>query len=330
MMVDRILVCGLGSMGKRRIRILKSHFPKLELLGVDTSEERQKEVSDVFGITTANNFYTALKQFSPDAVLICSSPLTHADFVLHSLDNNIHTFSEINLTTDRYEKIINLAKKNNVVAFLSSTTLYKKEMDWIIQKVKHRTKINYRYHVGQYLPDWHPWESYSDFFVAKKETNALREIMAIEFPWILEAFGPVIDHKAINGKISKLDFGYPDTCHIMFRHESGTMGTLTIDCVSIKATRQLEVYSDDCYYQWKGLPDTLETYSTEKKKMIPILLYDETNSEDQYDAFIIENPYIEELYSFFEAIGDNSYVPKFGYKKDKDILQLIDNIEANQ
>ena len=34
--------------------------------------------------------------------------------------------------------------------------------------------------LGQYLPDWHPWESYKSFFVSNKKTNGCRELFAIE------------------------------------------------------------------------------------------------------------------------------------------------------
>ena len=36
------------------------------------------------------------------------------------------------------------------------------------------------YHSGQYLPDWHPWESYKDFYVSNPATGARREIVPFE------------------------------------------------------------------------------------------------------------------------------------------------------
>jgi len=314
-------------MGKRRIRILRFLYPDIVLLGVDTREDRQKEVADTYGIQTGIDFYQSFQQFSPDAVFICSSPLSHATFVLHALKAGVHTFSEINLNSSGYDQIIRSAKKKNMIAFLSSTALYRKEMEWIIRKVGGK-KMAYRYHVGQYLPDWHPWESYSDFFVASKETNAVRELMAIEFPWIFKAFGKMVDYSIIKGRVSKLDFGYPDVFHIIFRHGSGTMGTITIDCVSIKACRHLEVYSDEHYYYWRGLPDSLETYSRYEKKMIPVSLYDDVIHEDQYDANIIENPYIEEIKEFFLTVKNASHTARFSYAQDMEVLKIIDKIEA--
>lgn len=39
----KFLVVGLGSMGKRRIRLLKSNYNNIELIGVDTKEDRKKK-----------------------------------------------------------------------------------------------------------------------------------------------------------------------------------------------------------------------------------------------------------------------------------------------
>ena len=48
-------VIGLGSMGKRRIRLIKSNFPDVNIIGIDNSEERCKEVEELFNIKTLSN-----------------------------------------------------------------------------------------------------------------------------------------------------------------------------------------------------------------------------------------------------------------------------------
>ena len=45
----KIIVIGLGSMGKRRIRLLSDH-KYIELFGIDSQESRCQEVKEKFGI----------------------------------------------------------------------------------------------------------------------------------------------------------------------------------------------------------------------------------------------------------------------------------------
>ena len=44
----RVLVVGLGSMGKRRIRLMKQYNSKLKILGIDTNIERAKSVQSEY------------------------------------------------------------------------------------------------------------------------------------------------------------------------------------------------------------------------------------------------------------------------------------------
>lgn len=327
-MMDRILVCGLGSMGRRRIKILKLLYPGIEIFGVDINKKRQEWIAKEYKIKTGPDYIEAIKKFTPQASFVCSSPLTHPDIVLYLLKKGIHTFSEINLSSAGYDAILKTAEKNNLVAFLSSTFLYKKEIEWIIGHFKDRRLI-YRYHVGQYLPNWHPWENFTDFFVSRSETNAIREIMAIELPWILKAFGNIVDYNAMKGKISQLKLDYPDTFHINIEHRKGTLGSLTLDCVSCRAVRKLELYSDKEYISWNGSPDTLSVYSCESGDMIPIDLQEKIVKDECYDDFIIENPYIEEVKEFFGIMEGKTSKARYSYTDDMKVLEVIDRIEAD-
>jgi predicted dehydrogenase len=313
-------------MGKRRIGIIRNIFPDVLICGVDPKKERRDGVKDIT-TRTDMDFFKAFKAFNPDVVFVCSPPLTHSDPVLFSIKNGAHTFSEINLTANGYDEIINAALKNKKVAFLSSTFLYNKEIQWIIDRTAGNNNLAYRYHTGQYLPDWHPWENYLDFFVFEKETNALREIMAIEFPWIFKAFGPVVDYNCMTCNLSQLNLEYPDTVHLIMKHESGNSGTISFDCVSVKAIRRLEVYNDTCFFEWDGTPGTLKRYSLRKKKTEPVKLYEDIEKNPDYAKYIIENPYIKEVETFFKLIENPDQFSGYGYDQDRVVLELIDKIE---
>ena len=46
-----------------------------------------------------------------------------------------------------------------------------------------------------------------------------------------------------------------------------------------------------------------------------------------YSRFIVENAYLNEIKAFFSAIN-NEEQPIYDFKKDKEVLSLIDRIEA--
>ncbi|MFH2091046.1 MAG: Gfo/Idh/MocA family oxidoreductase [Pseudomonadota bacterium] len=324
---EKILVCGLGSMGKRRIRLIQSLFPDIEIWGTDRRADRCAQTKELFHIRVEKDYFKAVSTLQPEAVFVCTAPLAHSDLVICALEHKAHTFSEINLTANRYEHIINTAQKNNRIAFLSSTFLFREEIRWIIEKVKACQNIGYRYHVGQYLPDWHPWEGYTEFFVANKQTSACKEIMAIEFPWITRAFGNVKHVKVMKNRSSDLELDYEDSFHILCEHENGTCGTLSIDCVCVRGVRKLEVYSDQLYLEWEGTPDSLKLYSQKTKQMVLVPCYEHIEKNEDYAQFVIENPYINEIQAFFSLIaGKTQSNQPYGYQEDLKVINLIEDI----
>lgn len=320
------IVCGLGSMGRRRIRILNRKFPDIRICAVDTDRKKLDSVNQETN-SAHYDFFKAFRDFRPDIVFICTPPATHSGLAAFALENKAHVFSELNLVSDGYDEIQRAAKANSRVAFLSSTFLYHREIRWIIENVHNCGPLSYRYHTGQYLPDWHPWEDYRSFFVAKKETSALREIMAIEFPWIFKAFGGVVDYRCMAHTLSELELDYPDSVHLIVKHESGHAGSISFDCVSAKPVRQLEVYNDKNFIEWKGAPGTLTRYLNDKKETCPVKLYQDIIDDAQFAEFIFDNPYEQEMHDFFEMIKNPALAPAHDYEKDKIIIDFIDRIE---
>ncbi len=336
-----LMVIGLGSMGKRRIALLTKYFPDIMICGVDMNPERRKQTAENYQINLYEDINSAIAKEMPGASLVCTSPESHGRIILECIRKGLHVFSEINLLPDHYEQILKNAKRMKVKLFLSSTLLYRKEIEIIKGCVlKQKSKVNYRYHVGQYLPDWHPWEKDKDFFVWNKKTNGCREIFAIDLPWIIQTFGKVKDIIAVKDNISTLAIEYPDNYLVVVEHENGNKGVLLVDIVSRKAVRELLVYSESLYLIWSGTPSSLYQYNMDKKSMEVIETYSEIETNQQYADYIIENAYLEELNVFLDKIKDQQnkdrdinevetgLKERYTFEEDLYTLQLIDRIEG--
>lgn len=323
-----IMVVGLGSMGKRRIRLIKRYNSSFNIFGIDLNSERRKFCEAEFGMRTSHDIEKVFGSERIDCAFICSSPLTHNGLIHSCLRNDLHVFTELNLVADGYLENNRLANEKHKTLFLSSTFLYRAEVIKLKELIsKSAGTLNYTYHVGQYLPDWHPWENYNNFFVGDKRTNGCREIFAIELPWILDAFGEIENFEVIKSKISKLNITYNDNYLVMLEHASGNKGLLAIDVLSRKPVRNLEVFGEDLYMQWDGSPDGLWIYDVENKEDKPIRLYDFIDQLQEYSKFVVENAYYNEIECFFKAIN-NEMKPKYSFEEDKKVLDLIDKIEA--
>ena len=325
----RLLVIGLGSMGKRRVKLLLKYYPDFPVCGVDTNSERRTQTRGLFHINTFEDIHSAISSEKPDAALICTSPESHGTLILDCIKRGLHIFCEINLIQEQYEEILNQADLNNIKLFLSSTLLYRKEIEIIkYHVIKQKSKVNYRYHVGQYLPDWHPWENNRDFFVWNKSTNGCREIFAIDLPWIIKTFGKVKSLTVLKDNISSLGIKYPDNFIVVMEHENGNKGVFIADIVSRVAVRDLLVYSEGLHLVWNGTPSGLHQYNIEKKVMEKIATYSEIEKDPRYADSIIENAYLEELKVFIDKVTEGLNNERYTFEDDRYTLRLIDRIEG--
>ncbi len=323
----RGLVVGLGSMGKRRIRLMKGFFKDVELCGVDFSEARRKEASSLFSVECYSSIDEAVKAFSPDTAFVCTSPLSHAAIIKELLSYSLNVFTEINLVSDGYNENVQTAKEKGVTLFLSSTPLYRRETQYIEKAVSETSgALCYRYHVGQYLPDWHPWENYKDFFVGDRRTNGCREIFAIELPWLESAFGRVIKAESTPLRQTALNIDYPDSFLVTLTHESGAAGQFAVNVVSRKAVRDFELIGENLYLKWNGTPKGLYVYDFDKKEDRYIDTYESVTKDSRYAENIIENAYVDELAAFFDILNGKD-VRRHSFESDARLLGIIDEIE---
>lgn len=323
----RILVIGYGSMGRRRIRIIKKIYENVDVVCVDSSEERCCDAREE-GYEIYKSLDEALDK-EVDCAFVCTSPGKHSLIISKLIDRRINTFTELNLVDDDYEDMIERANKNKTKVFMSSTMLYDKQIISIkkeVNKIKKESSINYIYHVGQYLPDWHPWESYKDFFISNKKTNGCREILAIQLPWIIDTFGKIKSIFKVRKKSSNLDIDYDDTYFLQITHENGTVGVFICDVVTRKSVTYLEIFAEDMYLKWNGTPDSLVKYDIQSKKMNIIESYSKTEHIEGYADNIIEDEYMDEVRAFFDWVYEGVQ-PKYKLEDDKYTLSIINEIE---
>lgn len=323
----KLLIVGLGSMGKRRARLIRGIDGAIRLAGVDSAPARRQEALDLGLVGAAYpDLPAALDAFAPDAALVCTAPLAHADLITRLLTAGLPVFTELNLVADGYDRNLALAAEKGVPLFLSSTMLYRRETRYIKQQVADFGKpVHYIYHIGQYLPDWHPWENYKNFFVGNARTGGVREILGIDLPWLLDAFGEVEKVTVQADSISDLGLPYPDCVTLLLRHKSGAQGVLAADVVSPKAVRNFECFGDGLHLFWEGNPKALYEFRDGDKQFVDT--YASFEHDSRYSDNIVENAYVDELANFF-AVLRGEEAPRWSFEKDLAAIDLMDRVQA--
>jgi hypothetical protein len=164
--------------------------------------------------------------------------------------------------------------------------------------------------------------------VGDKRTNGCREILAIDLPWVLAAFGPVTDVHVRKSKNTALELNYPDNYIISMEHKNGSTGVFVCDVVSRLAGRSAEIFNEDMYLRWRGTPDSLISFDASTGGSTPIITYTETiDHQSGYSANIIENAYRAEIDTFFAVVAGRMRAP-YTFEDDLYTISLIDQIEG--
>lgn len=326
--MNKYLVIGLGSMGKRRIRCLMAlGISASNILGTDIREDRCKESQDKYGINIVENIdnldFTDIK-----AVIVSLPPDLHYEGVKIAEKHKKPVFVEASVILDDVEKIDVLTKGKIFVAPSCTFLLHPliKVIKEIVASNKYGKVCNYSYHSGQYLPDWHPWESVNDFYVSKRETGGAREIVPYELTWMNNVFGEPVAAKGYFKKTRELGCDIEDS-YVASLDYGDFVGTLLVDVVARNATRNLIINFEEAQIQWRCDKEYLEIFEA-KSGQWKFIEQGETIHEEGYAKNINENMYIEEIELFLKGIEHPEMYPN-SLEKDKNVLKILLNIENN-
>lgn len=316
-------------MGKRRIRNILFHkVPKENIYGFNISKERCIEVQNKFGIKTFNNFQEALRLAKPDVFLISTPPDQHSQYFLYAAKHKKHFFVEHPTTDKGYKELIKLLDGTFVGVPSCSLRFHPamKMMKKIVDRNKIGRVLSFQYHMGQYLPDWHPWEDYRKVYFSKKSTGACREMFAFELGWLGYVLNLKIKEIAgFTEKLSDLDMTADDLYAAVIKFQDNKIGNVTIDLLSRKAFRTLRVIGSEGVLEWEWLDNQIKLF-TAKNKKLKVINFKKGHSEKHY--ITTEDIYEEEIGNFLGAIeGKNKY--PFSFKENHHFLKALVAIEES-
>lgn len=316
----KFLIIGLGSMGKRRIRNLQ-YLKEKDIIGFDLRKDRRDEASDKYGIATFGDIDKAMSE-NPDAMIISTPPNHHIEYELLAAKNNKHFFCEAGIFTDKVDELIRLCKGKKIVAAPSCTMRFEfsvKKIKELVDAKKIGKIVALTYHMGQYLPDWHPWEKMTDFYAGQRETSAAREMVPFELEWITWIFGGIKEISCIRGKISNLEVDIDDVYQLIVQFKNHIIGNILIEIVSRKPLRVFRVIGEEGTIEWDWLAESVNLYEAKTKNT---MIFKEEKGFKEKGYLSKENKYIDELNHFLNAIrGKEKYMHTL--EEDLNVLKLL-------
>ncbi len=319
-----IIVIGLGSMGKRRIRNLKA-LGHTNIVGVDKRVDRREEAGKLYEIETFSELIDALAKQKPAAFVISVPPDAHHIYMKEAVSLNVPAFIEASVVDTDLLEVLKSAQEKNVFLAPSCTLYFHpaiKKIKEILDSKELGVVSNILYHSGQYLPDWHTYEHVRDYYVSNKSTGGGREIVPFELTWITLILG--LPRRVVGFYKKTIDIdGAPDiddTYNMLLDYKSMIVN-LSVDVVSRYATRRLVINGQKRQLYWNWDDNVIRIYDPERNEWKEIT-YEILSAQSGYNKNITEQMYIDEMSAFISAFNDHSKYPN-SLEHDLKVLTVL-------
>ena len=269
--MNKILIVGLGSIGRRHTDNFSNFFDKIDI--ADINEERIKQAKNEYKINESFLDYNeALRLNKYDAVAITTPPHLHLDIAKLAVEKNCHLFIEkpLGMNIDGWSELEERIKEKKLISYVAYCHRhinFSKRLKEIIDQGLIGTPIHSNMRWGSYLPDWHPWEDYRTFYMAKKEQGGgalLDESHGIDL--VRYVLGDVESVFGIVGKLSSLEISSDDTALLTLTMTNKSLVQINFDLVSRSPRCSFEIVGSKGTVIWDRINFNIELFTSENKK----------------------------------------------------------------
>lgn len=325
----RVLVAGLGSMGKRRVRNLLA-LEVETIVGVDPRQDRREEAASEYGIAVHADLEEALTAFRPDALIVSTPPDRHMDVAERAVRTGMPCFIEASVVdAERILALHEATHSSGPIIAPSCTMRYfpgPTKAREVILSGKIGTPLSFTYQTGQYLKDWHPWEPIESYYVSKRATGGCREIVPFELTWLNPLFGKPKPISCVKKRLGDLGVDIDDIYHVVLEYPGEVLGTITVDVLTRpKASRELRVIGSTGQLVMSADENVVRFASISCPEWTRLPL----DKGSVHSGYINpEEPYIRELGDFLVAVssGRREAFPNT-LIEDYEILRLLEKLE---
>jgi glutamate-1-semialdehyde aminotransferase/spore coat polysaccharide biosynthesis protein SpsF (cytidylyltransferase family)/predicted dehydrogenase len=313
----RALVVGCGSIGRRHAANLKSiglrHFAFCDT-NAEALERCRKEVEG----ETFLDYADALQTFRPDFVLICTPPVYHVEQALLALRARAHAFIEKPLSHEssgiqlliaearRYERSVQVGYN---MRFHPGLQILKQLID--AGKIGRVLWLNAE--VGQYLPDWRPWQNYRESYSARNELGGgIILDGSHELDYICWLLGRPTEVSCRAEHLSNLEVDVEDAAWIFLVFPDRRRALLRLDFVQRTYSRSCKVVGETGTALWDFASQEVRWYSSEEQIWHTI----------PYE-FQVNDMYISEMCHFLESLGRGTG-PLVDVEQGRDVVRVVE------
>jgi predicted dehydrogenase len=311
--VKKILLIGLGSVGRRHLNVLKD-IKDVKIAALRTLKGTLKQAS---GITEFFNQEDALK-FDPDGVIISNPTSLHIETANCFLKHQIPVLIEKPIAD-------NITECNNMEEFaplirVAYCTRFHPIFSHLVHIITNEKPFKLGFKRSFYLPKWHPYADYRTEYTARKDLGGgVVRTLSHEIDMMIKLFGLPVSVKGVVDKISHLEIDTDDFAFFTCSYKGNIRVNFELDFFSPYNINQGELFTQKGKYDWDLLSGLWFTP------------YDETdkNLMQAFSIQDIEKMYVEEISDFLGFISGKQSINS-SLEEALEVLKVIEKIDGNR
>ena len=325
--VKKVLLIGLGSIGKKHARILKQIKPNIEIHRLMRKKSLLPTHPDI-----DSNIYSlddALR-LSPDMAIISNPSSAHIASATPLAKHGINLLIEkpISNSINELDSFKALIKKTKIKVLVGYNLRFSRSLNFFKEKIQsgYLGRIIFlESSVGQNLKTWRNNHDYEKNVTAHKKLGGgvLLEL-SHEIDYLNWIFGRIKWVSSFIEKASDLKINVEDSVNSILRFEKNSFnsreftGYLKMDMYRDYHTRFCRVDGTKSSIMWDGIKNQVKEFSKKEKKWK--IIYKDNSSKD--------STYIKQLKYFINSIESNSNIFQSIEDSIED-LRIIDSIKRS-
>lgn len=265
-MIRKALIVGMGSIGRRHLRLLREALPEADIRVL-----RHAHMSEVN--KDADGFFFRLEdacKFAPELAVIASPSPFHiaTAFPLAEIGANLLVEKPISQMSDGVEDLISLCASRNQVLYVGYNLRFLETLCFFREALAagcigqvHSVHSA----VGQFLPEWRPGLDYRKTVSAQKELGGgvLLEL-SHDIDILRWIFGDVEWVNAWLGRKGNLDIDVEDNALLQIGFNSGPVAHLSLDFLRHDTTRVCTAIGANGSLRWDAIKGRVTLYRRDK------------------------------------------------------------------
>ena len=257
----KILIAGLGSIGRRHFRNLMALGEK-DLVLYRTHKATLSD-DELAGYPVETDLAAALKKHHPQAVIVSNPTALHMDVAIPAAEAGCAILLEKPVSNDlaRVDLLRKAAAQSGSRILVGFQFRYHPTLNKaheLIQAGALGKLLSVHAHWGEYLPNWHPWEDYRQSYAARTDMGG-GVILTLTHPldYLRYLVGEVDSLWSFNGHISPLEIDVEDVAEIGLQFAGGAIGGVHLNYVQRPPVHRLEIVGTGGSLAWDNADGTL-------------------------------------------------------------------------